>query len=71
MWVLVYNLAKVFFIPGASVPLEQTFSNAAQLVSERRNRLKAKHVKMFGLLNNTGKTRKRYHTENMKYQFYS
>lgn len=43
---------KYLSIPGTSVPAERIFSKAGQIVSERRNRLKAKHVNMFVFLNN-------------------
>ena len=35
---------KYLSIPGTSVPSECIFSKVGQIVSERRNRLKAKHV---------------------------
>ena len=38
---------KYFSLPGTSVPSERTFSKAGQLVSEKRNRLKANHVNRY------------------------
>ena len=49
----VSKLAKKYLsIPGTSVPSERIFSKAGQIISERRNRLKPKHVNMFTFLNN-------------------
>ena len=45
-------LAKKYLcIPGSSVPSERLFSKAGQLVSERRSRLKPKHIDMMLFLN--------------------
>ena len=45
-------IKKYLSLPGTSVPSERIFSKAGQLVSEKRNRLKAKHVNMLVFLDN-------------------
>ena len=43
--------SKYLGVPGSSVPSERLFSKAGQLVSERRNRLKAENIDMILFLN--------------------
>ena len=46
------NFAKKFLsIPGTSVPSERVFSKAGELISQRRSRIKSKHVDMLLFLN--------------------
>ena len=42
---LIYKVARKYLvIPGTSVPSEQVFSTAGQILSKRRNRLSDEHA---------------------------